>query len=167
MRIPIPSPLVSPPRSSDGADRAVRCRGASSQTAHVRRQDGPPLLPATAMTEGRHPGLRGVRAPRGARWNGSATWTASGNIVSNTLRYGPDRSSVAHSIRFTPRLHLEPRAGLVPGGIIRVASRTPTRRAPPTGSGRQAEDLPRPVEPRNQCIDVVLSGVHVERRTCR
>jgi hypothetical protein len=62
MRIPKRSRLVSPPRSSDGADRAAPCRGVSSQTAYVRHPDGPLLLSAVAMTEGRHSSLRGVRA---------------------------------------------------------------------------------------------------------
>ena len=37
-------------------------------------------------------------------WNGSATWTASGSIVSNTTRYGPDRSNVAVLDPRQPRL---------------------------------------------------------------
>jgi hypothetical protein len=32
------------------------------------------------------------------RWNGSATCTASGGIVSNARRHGPDRSGTAQQI---------------------------------------------------------------------
>ena len=93
------SPASSRPSSSvvavdrRGVRRPSSTAGGSGRAGRLAASvaEGLVLHPAAALVE-----LRVGQTC--TRWNGSATWTASGSIVSNTARYDADRSSVAQPI---------------------------------------------------------------------